>query len=78
MCCSMVVFSLGSGSGPADDHAVVSLHSDHIASLNQRSSRRGSSGGQSSSAINGSRVMKAMPDVPGWFEAYGRRPVRTP
>lgn len=56
----------------------MSLHSDRIASLNQRSSRRGTPGGHSLSAIQTSNIMPAMPGAPRRLAAYKTVGLRPP
>src|SRR6218665_1083889 len=55
---------------PANDHAVSSLHSDQIASLNQRSSRCKTQRGQSFQAVKTATTRKPYPVPPGQSEAH--------
>jgi hypothetical protein len=54
---------------PVDVLAGRSLHSDQVADLNERSTRRGTPGGQSGEAITG-RKLRAIPGAPGCPARY--------
>src|SRR5829696_9237510 len=54
---------------PVDVLAGRSLHSDRVADLNERSTRRGTPGGQSGEAITG-RKLRAIPGAPGCPARY--------
>src|ERR671913_301413 len=54
---------------PVDVLAGRSLHSDRVADLNERSTRRGTPGGQSGEAITG-RNLRAIPGAPGCPARY--------
>ncbi len=58
----------------ADDLSVVSLNSDRVASLNERSSRRGRCGGHSLPAIRAAKKNKAIPRRPQAARTYDSEP----